>query len=435
MTSPEIASRLRVARPTVETHIATAMRKLGARTVTTPRPCSESGPSREVATVRHPHRHGSRGRSAPGWRRSVPIAELPAEPFDLTALRLAATGSVATEYEAAAVLMAAVRGCSVLVRLTWIGEPPASSSTASNASSTSNPPPMPSRSTPSRPCSSSRSPGAHRRRRRPAIWVVAAHGHPTSRRRQASAGRDLDVEGHPRHALWRRLMMPVRRTADIYTFVHTGAVCAEAGEVIGAAVGQRPAGHPKAPTRRTRTWSESTVRPAHEARHLTITRENMNTDFAGRVRRHTSSGSHWYQCCCGTAASVASAAAPPSEATEPTPTTTEPAPPDAETAPSAEAAPPDTEAAPPTTEAAPPTTEAAPPTTEAAPPTTEKRPRRPRKRPRRPPRRHPGGRRADEGRPGAVGPDAPRPSSGRDGDGDGGLCVGRTRVSQRLRRR
>ena len=58
-------------------------------------------------------------------------------------MRLAATGSVATEHEAAAVLMAAVRGCSVLVRLTWIGEQPASSSTASNASSTSNLPPTP----------------------------------------------------------------------------------------------------------------------------------------------------------------------------------------------------------------------------------------------------------------------------------------------------
>jgi DNA-binding NarL/FixJ family response regulator len=53
----------------------------------------------------------------PGWQ-PIPIGKLRPEPFDLTALGLAVTGLVATEHEAAAVLMAAVRGCSVLVRVT-----------------------------------------------------------------------------------------------------------------------------------------------------------------------------------------------------------------------------------------------------------------------------------------------------------------------------
>jgi DNA-binding NarL/FixJ family response regulator len=57
------------------------------------------------------------GALAPAGWSAIPVEQLPAEPFDLGPMRLAAVARVATTGDAAAVLLAAARGAAVVVVL------------------------------------------------------------------------------------------------------------------------------------------------------------------------------------------------------------------------------------------------------------------------------------------------------------------------------
>ena len=125
LTSATIAARLAVAPSTVETHVKSAMRKLGASTRTEGR-----GVGRSMTASPRSHRppppvvlvcddlddlgDAAAALGEDGWTTRAGFT-LPAEPWDLTSRRWVCRGSVGDTSDAEAAIWALVRGCALVV--------------------------------------------------------------------------------------------------------------------------------------------------------------------------------------------------------------------------------------------------------------------------------------------------------------------------------